>query len=66
MVINTNGVKEKVIITCKIHGDFYQLPTSHYKTGCYTCGIETSKEKQRKLPKQEMVSQQTLKERSLC
>jgi hypothetical protein len=43
-----NGVKEKVIITCKIHGDFYQLPTSHYKTGCYTCGIETSKEKQRK------------------
>lgn len=43
-----NGANEKVIITCKIHGDFSQLPTSHYKTGCYDCGIETSKEKQRK------------------
>ena len=42
--INTN---DKVIINCKIHGQFLQSPVSHYKQGCYECGIESSKEKQR-------------------
>ena len=43
-----NGVNNKVLITCKMHGDFYQLPNAHYKQGCYECGLEISKNKQRK------------------
>jgi hypothetical protein len=39
---------DKVIITCKIHGDFTQIASSHYKQGCYACGLEISKQKQRK------------------
>lgn len=34
------GSKEKVIIICPIHGEFYQCPEKHLKSrGCYTCGI---------------------------
>jgi len=33
-----NGPKEKVIITCRIHGDFLQLPSSHLRgCGCRRC-----------------------------
>lgn len=32
----------KVVITCKIHGDFEQTPSNHYKYGCSKCGtLET-------------------------
>ena len=36
-----NTIHEKVIIECKIHGDFEQSPSQHYyqKQGCPTCGI---------------------------
>jgi len=31
------NAKTKLIITCKIHGDFLQTPDSHYKKGCIKC-----------------------------
>jgi hypothetical protein len=35
--IDTNT---KICITCKIHGDFYQLPRKHLLgQGCYECGM---------------------------
>lgn len=33
--INSNT---KVIVICKEHGDFEQLPQNHYKYGCGSCG----------------------------
>lgn len=30
---------EKIIIICKIHGEFLQLPSNHYKCGCLKCSI---------------------------
>lgn len=37
---------EKVIITCNIHGDFYQSPNAHLtNNGCRKCGQEKSVEK---------------------
>ena len=30
--------KTKVIIICKEHGEFEQLPSNHYKYGCGSCG----------------------------
>src|SRR6187402_2427530 len=34
-----SSVREKVIITCSIHGDFEQTPESHLKPmGCFKCG----------------------------
>ena len=33
--------KTKVCITCKVHGDFWQLPSSHIKGhGCVKCGTD--------------------------
>lgn len=33
------NLKEKVIITCKLHGDFEQTPASHFRgCGCKFCG----------------------------
>lgn len=29
-----------VIITCPIHGDFTQVPHTHYSSGCFECGKE--------------------------
>lgn len=35
------GKKNKVIITCPIHGDFEQLPQNHVKrSGCPECGLK--------------------------
>lgn len=35
------GVREKVTITCKIHGDFKQTPESHLTPrGCFKCGYK--------------------------
>jgi G:T-mismatch repair DNA endonuclease (very short patch repair protein) len=37
--VNYINTKTKVIIICKIHGDFEQTPTEHLSgCGCYTCG----------------------------
>ncbi len=39
-----NGSHSKVIITCKIHGDFNQLPTNHLSgKGCSKCATEDSR-----------------------
>lgn len=36
-----NGSKNKVVITCKMHGDFEQIPYLHFKqTGCRICGFK--------------------------
>jgi len=32
----------KVIIICKKHGDFEQLPSNHYKYGCSKCAFENN------------------------
>lgn len=35
--------KDKVIITCKLHGDFLQRPSDHLRgKGCKVCGINKS------------------------
>ncbi len=37
--VEYTNVKEKVIITCKEHGDFLQMPNSHLSNqGCAECG----------------------------
>jgi very-short-patch-repair endonuclease len=37
---NYTGAGNKLIITCKEHGDFEQQPNNHlYGKGCYECGI---------------------------
>lgn len=37
-----NIEKDKVCITCKKHGDFWQLPSSHLNgCGCFKCGKES-------------------------
>lgn len=36
---NYTGQKEKIIITCRVHGDFEQLPSNHLsKSNCPKCG----------------------------
>ena len=46
--------KEKVIITCKEHGDFLQTPNSHLskESGCRKCSIEINSVKLRKTTNQ--------------
>ena len=45
--------KEKVIITCPIHGDFEQIPNSHLRgKGCPKCGINKVKEKKSRTTEQ--------------
>lgn len=40
------GYSGKIIITCKVHGDFEQAPTNHLRgQGCYDCAINTSIDK---------------------
>jgi hypothetical protein len=46
-LVNYTGFNDKVVIVCKVHGEFTQTPSAHTKgQGCPTCGIE-----QRKLTK---------------
>lgn len=42
--------KEKVTITCPIHGDFEQFPLNHYRNGCGCdiCGAKRTANSQRK------------------
>ena len=52
------GCYDKVIITCKTHGDFQQSPYKHlYGDACNLCGIERARNKT-------MLSQQTFVERA--
>ena len=38
--VEYTGSENKVIIICKKHGEFKQLPANHYKYGCGACGRE--------------------------
>ncbi len=52
-----NGSKKKCIITCKIHGDFEQLPLNHLKSkGCNDCGIQSMAKKQSKVHKETFIT----------
>jgi hypothetical protein len=51
---------EKVIIICKIHGEFEQTPNNHLSgKGCFECGRERTKQanKQSKLTTEEFIEQ---------
>jgi len=42
--VDYNGAHKKVIIICKVHGQFVQNPISHlYKRGCPSCAINLPK-----------------------
>ncbi len=41
--------KTKVVIICKIHGQFKQVPTSHYRSGCPKCARINRKSDGRRL-----------------
>lgn len=46
--VDYKGSENKVIITCKIHGDFSQLPASHvFGRGCPKCGINSRTHKRK-------------------
>ena len=55
-----NTEKDKVCITCKKHGDFWQLPSSHLNgCGCMLCGKASSgikASKRNKMPIEEFIS----------
>lgn len=37
----------KLNIVCPIHGDFFQAPHTHYRGGCYKCGLNIKSEKKK-------------------
>jgi hypothetical protein len=37
-----SGAQKKLIIICRIHGEFSQTPNNHYCTDCPKCALETS------------------------
>ena len=41
--VDYKGSNDKVIIICKKHGEFEQLPPNHLAYGCGSCGRETNK-----------------------
>ena len=46
--VEYNSTNKKVIISCKMHGDFEQTPGSHLQgSGCPTCGIINNGNKRR-------------------
>lgn len=46
-VVYTNS-RTKVLITCPLHGDFYQTPSLHLRgAGCMKCAIESRRKKTR-------------------
>lgn len=54
--VNYQGMTNKVIITCKEHGDFEQTPSSHISgSGCPQCGFISQIEK-RRLPIEDFIS----------
>jgi hypothetical protein len=46
--VNYINCNKKVIIICKIHGEFNQTPSNHKKYGCIKCGIVKNSDSQRK------------------
>ena len=47
--VEYKNARTKVCIICPIHGEFWQVPSSHLKgIGCPRCGFETSLEKRTK------------------
>ena len=40
---NYTGTHNKVIIVCKIHGEFTQTPSNHYKHKCSKCKNDSNK-----------------------
>jgi hypothetical protein len=52
---------QKVLITCPIHGDFWQSPRKHIndKSGCPLCGYMSESEKKKKIDKEEFVRRAT-------
>lgn len=44
--VDYKGSNDKVIIICKKHGEFEQLPPTHLNSGCGSCGRETNKRNQ--------------------
>lgn len=52
---NYELISKKIIITCKIHGDFEQSPSSHFNgSGCPKCGLISQSQK-RKLHIEEFI-----------
>ena len=50
-LVDYKNSHEKIIIICKIHGNFLQNPNSHLQgIGCRACGIESRKKLQTKTP----------------
>lgn len=46
---NYKGCYDKVVITCRIHGDFLQMPSSHLQgIGCRICGTDVAADKHKK------------------
>ncbi len=42
--VESQGTRQKVIITCRVHGDFMQLPHDHYNgRGCRECFMDRNK-----------------------
>lgn len=51
--VNYIGDKVKVIITCKIHGDFEQIPSGHIQgRGCRQCAIDARAKNKKKSQEQ--------------
>lgn len=46
--VNYINAKDKIIITCPIHGDFLQKPNNHLEgSGCPSCGVEEGRDKRK-------------------
>jgi len=51
--VKYKNITEKIVISCKKHGDFFISPRKHlFGQGCKDCGIERTSEKQRKSTEQ--------------
>lgn len=60
--VDYKAVREKVIITCPIHGNFEQTPESHLRgEGCKACGIKKCGENQIKKNSKEYINKCIMK-----
>jgi len=55
-LVNYRGNKIKVIIICRRHGTFHQLPTNHYRHGCVLCRSDSSATRYRK-PREKFIDE---------
>jgi hypothetical protein len=51
--------RTKICIICPTHGEFYQLPNVHYRSGCLACGHEVGTKK-RSLTTQEFIDKSNI------